>query len=167
MKQERENEQNLEALRTSYESQHMPKERVEQMKQEMEKAKMKNRKEEKATHWRLGVGIAAAVLAVFIILPNTSASVAHAMSGIPVLGRLVDVVTFRSYQYEDDRNSADIEVPGVVVETVGQDEIIQAKPTRNSSSRLQTASTPRFSRLPTNSLRSLRKGFPGRKATSP
>lgn len=84
---------------------------------------MKNRKEEKVTHWKRGVGIAAAVLAVFIILPNTSASVAHAMSDIPVLGRLVDVVTFRSYQYEDDRNSADIEVPGVVVETIGQDEI--------------------------------------------
>ncbi len=127
MKQERENEHNLEALRTSYESQHMPKERVEQMKKEMERAKMKNRREEKATHWRRGVGIAAAVLAAFIILPNTSASVAHAMSDIPLLGRLVDVVTFRSYQYEDDRNSADVEVPGVVVETVGQDEIITSE----------------------------------------
>ena len=86
MKQERENEHNLEALRTSYESQHMPKERVEQMKKEMERAKMKNRKEEKVTHWRHGVGIAAAVLAAFIILPNTSASVAHAMSDIPPAG---------------------------------------------------------------------------------
>lgn len=124
MKQENYNEHDLETLRTSYESRHMPQERVEQMKQEMERAKMKNRKEEKATHWKRGVGIAAAVLAVFIILPNTSASVAHAMSDIPVLGRLVDVVTFRSYQYEDDRNSADIEVPGVVVETIGQDEIV-------------------------------------------
>lgn len=123
MKQENYNEHDLETLRTSYESRHMPQERVEQMKQEMERAKMKNRKEEKVTHWKRGVGIAAAVLAVFIILPNTSASVAHAMSDIPVLGRLVDVVTFRSYQYEDDRNSADIEVPGVVVETIGQDEI--------------------------------------------
>lgn len=123
MKQENYNEHDLETLRTSYESRHMSQERVEQMKQEMERAKMKNRKEEKVTHWKRGVGIAAAVLAVFIILPNTSASVAHAMSDIPVLGRLVDVVTFRSYQYEDDRNSADIEVPGVVVETIGQDEI--------------------------------------------
>ena len=37
------------------------------------------------------------------------------MSQVPVLSRLVEVVTFRDYHYEDDRNSADIQVPEVTV----------------------------------------------------
>ena len=57
----------------------------------------------------------AAAAAVFVILPNTSMDVAYAMSSIPVVGKLVEAVTFRDYQYEDERNSADVEVPELVV----------------------------------------------------
>ena len=60
---------------------------------------------------------AAAALALFIVLPNTSQSVAHRMSAIPIVGRLVEVVTFRDYQYEGDRNEADITVPELVADT--------------------------------------------------
>ena len=63
---------------------------------------------------RCGIAAAAAAAAL-VILPNTSASVAYAMSQVPVLSRLVEVVTFRDYHYEDDRNSADIQVPEVTV----------------------------------------------------
>ena len=63
---------------------------------------------------RCGIAAAAAAAAL-VILPNTSASVAYAMSQVPVLSRLVEVVTFRDYHYEDDRNSADILVPEVTV----------------------------------------------------
>lgn len=60
--------------------------------------------------------IAAAVAAAaLVILPNTSSSVAYAMSQVPALSKLVEVVTFRDYQYEDDRNSASIQVPEVTV----------------------------------------------------
>ena len=38
------------------------------------------------------------------------------MSNIPILGKLVDVVTFRDYKYEDERHSADVEVPELVVD---------------------------------------------------
>ena len=62
--------------------------------------------------------VAAAVVAAFVILPNTSAGVAHAMEQIPVIGKLVEVVTFRNYQYEDERNQADIEVPEIVPQSV-------------------------------------------------
>lgn len=68
------------------------------------------------------VAIAAAILAgAFIILPNTSASVAHAMEQIPVVGQLVKVVTFRNYEYESDRNMADIEVPELTLEEGAED----------------------------------------------
>lgn len=59
---------------------------------------------------------AASIIGVFMILPNTSAAVANAMEQIPILGRLVEVVTFREYKYETDRNMADIEVPEIKLE---------------------------------------------------
>lgn len=61
------------------------------------------------------VSAAAAVVAAFVILPNTSASIALAMEQIPVIGNLVEVVTFRDYSYETDRNMADIQVPEIQV----------------------------------------------------
>lgn len=57
------------------------------------------------------ISAAAAVTALFILLPNTSKDIAYAMSNIPIVGRLVDVVTFRDYQYQSERNTADITVP--------------------------------------------------------
>ena len=50
-------------------------------------------------------------LAAFIVVPNTSAKAAEAMGRLPVIGRLVEAVTFRNYTYESDRNMADIKVP--------------------------------------------------------
>ena len=38
------------------------------------------------------------------------------MSRIPLLGRLVDVVTYRDYSYEDERHNAQITVPEIVVQ---------------------------------------------------
>ena len=46
------------------------------------------------------VSAAAAAVVIISILPNTSSSVAYAMSRIPVLSKWVDVVTFRDYQFE-------------------------------------------------------------------
>ena len=46
------------------------------------------------------------------------------MENIPILGKLVEVVTFRDYQYEDERNHADIEIPELVPQTFQQDEVV-------------------------------------------
>mgnify|MGYP000199436916 CR=1 FL=1 len=70
---------------------------------------------------RIWVGAAAAI-AAFVILPNTSPSVAYAMEQIPLLGNLIEVVTFRDYQYSSDRNNADVNVPQLVPETVASTE---------------------------------------------
>ena len=60
------------------------------------------------------VAVAAAVaLALFIILPNTSAAVAHAMENLPVIGPLVRVITFRDYKYDDEHSTADVQVPQI------------------------------------------------------
>lgn len=76
------------------------------------KAEKKN-KHNKTIITRIWVGAAAAI-AAFVILPNTSPSVAYAMEQIPLLGNLIEVVTFRDYQYSSDRNNADVNVPKLV-----------------------------------------------------
>ena len=107
----------LEACKQTYEQPHMSAEQLQAMKDRIEVAKMENRREARKKN---GAGkaalAAAAVVAAFVILPNTSAGVAHAMEQIPV--KLVEVVTFRNYQYEDERNQADIEVPEIVPQSV-------------------------------------------------
>ena len=54
---------------------------------------------------------AAAVLALFIAVPNVSPAAAAAMADVPVLGAIVRVVTFRNYVYDDGSYSADVFVP--------------------------------------------------------
>ncbi len=55
----------------------------------------------------------ATALALFIILPNTSMSVAYAMGNLPIIGPIVQVVTFRTYEYDDGHSSASVDVPEI------------------------------------------------------
>lgn len=111
------NNRNIEELKQAYQKPYMSKEQIEKMKRRIDEAKLENRRNKKHIGKRITVA-AAAVAGAFVILPNTSASVAHAMENIPILGKLVEVVTFRDYQYEDDRHRADIEVPELVPQSV-------------------------------------------------
>lgn len=52
---------------------------------------------------------AAAVLAVSIILPNTSPVIAKACDNIPVIGAYFHLVTFRDYSYEDAQHDANVQ----------------------------------------------------------
>ena len=58
--------------------------------------------------WALG---AAAALALFAAVPNASPAAAAAMADVPVLGAIVELVTFRRYTYDDGHRTADIAVP--------------------------------------------------------
>ncbi len=61
--------------------------------------------------WRRWAGCAAAAVALFVAVPNLSPAAAAAMAELPVLGALVEIVTFRDYTYGDDHSSAEIRVP--------------------------------------------------------
>lgn len=98
-------------LKKEYMEKEMSPQQVEAMKAAMEKAKADQTKGNKMVVYRRCMAAAAGFALAFVILPNTSGTVAYAMSKIPVLGGLVEVVTFRDYQYEDDRNVADVKVP--------------------------------------------------------
>lgn len=112
----------MDELKKRYEIPRMSERQVNDMKEKMEKAKRENKRNRRKTYFvRIGTAAAAAI-AAFIILPNTSASVAYAMEKIPLLGNLIEVVTFRDYEYESDRNMADVEVPKLVPEAVSDTE---------------------------------------------
>ena len=114
----------FERLREAYENVSMPEKGVTEMKKKIEEGKRQARRRKNLLLTLKG---AAAAAAVFIILPNTSAGVAYAMSSIPVVGRLVEAVTFRDYRYEDERHSADVEVPGLITEnTAGIAETVES-----------------------------------------
>ena len=109
----------LETSKQAYEQPHMSERQIESMKKKIEEAKMENRRENRKSRAMSKFAVtAAAVAAAFVILPNTSAGVAYAMENIPLLGRLVEVVTFRDYQYEDELNRADIKIPEIVPQGV-------------------------------------------------
>lgn len=59
---------------------------------------------------------AAAVLAVFTIGVNTSESLAKELGGVPILGGLVKVLTFRSYEEQKDNVNISVHIPEIVTE---------------------------------------------------
>ena len=112
----KENESNLSKLKKEYESVSMGEEAIHVMRQRMEQGK-KEKKIMKMKTWMKGVTVAAAV--ALVILPNTSSSVAYAMKNIPLLGNVVNVVTFRDYHYDQNKKTADVSVSKIDINTEG------------------------------------------------
>ena len=106
----------IEDLKKEYEEIRMSEPQVDALKKSIERAKKDNRKTVYTNFWKRTARVAAAVFIIFIILPNTSAGVAHAMAGIPLLGNVVKVVTFREYDFDNGTQIADINVPNLEVE---------------------------------------------------
>ena len=123
-------EKELQALRSEYEKQQMTGEQNKQLQQtirevgKMEQNKI-NQTRNQTSAWKYVAAVAAVVAAVFVILPNTSGTIAHAMEQIPIIGSLVKVVTFRDYEYESDRNMADIQVPEIKQEEQVENSTLQ------------------------------------------
>lgn len=61
---------------------------------------------------RLGAGLAAAA-ALFVAAPNISAQAALALGNLPVIGQLVQVVTFRHAVYHTDAQQVDLRIPQI------------------------------------------------------
>ena len=125
------NNKKMETLKEEYTNIKMNEEQKKELMKTMERAKMDKRR--KITNYK-GI-LAAAAVAAFVVLPNTSAGVAQAMANIPLLGNLVQVVTFRNYEYADDRNAADVEIPEVVVDDTNAEKVPE-----NSKENIQSAS---------------------------
>lgn len=109
-------EEVLQALQKEYMTSQMSEEQVEKLRMRMEEAKRDNRRALNRTRYMRVAATAAAMVISFVALPNASSTIAHAMEQIPILGKLVQVITFREYEYISDRNIADVEVPEIKLE---------------------------------------------------
>lgn len=111
-------ERELQIMKDEYRNQKMSREQLRLLRRSMEEAKRMNRKDRNKKRMLSAAAAAAVLMGAFVLLPNTSASIAHAMEQIPVIGGLVSVVTFRDYTYESDRNIAHVDVPEVQVQPI-------------------------------------------------
>lgn len=109
-------ESELLELKKEYEKPNMSKEQLEKLRATMKEAKIQDRKEQNKQRMKRLAATAAVFIGAFVILPNTSATVAYAMEQIPLIGPLVQVVTFRDYQYTSEKNNVEIEVPEIKVD---------------------------------------------------
>ncbi len=120
-------EKGLRALKKEYQDKHMSDEQFAQLCHKMKDARRMNRREHRQREFARVAAAAVVMAGVFMILPNTSATVASAMEQIPFLGRMVEVVTFRDYTYESDRNMASIKAPVIKAAQVAQGSELQEK----------------------------------------
>lgn len=126
-------EQELQKLKKEYQKQQMTKEQREQLFGKIKEAKNMNQIGEKRTGMIKFAVAVAALIAIFVALPNTSATIANAMEQIPIIGGLVKVVTFRNYEYETERNMADIEIPEIKPENQTENIEIQENLDRSTA----------------------------------
>lgn len=103
-------EAKLKGLKEEYQKPKMSPSQVRELKKKMKEANMAEKKEMNKTRRIRYTVAAAALVGAFIILPNTSATIAYAMEQIPIIGQLVEVVRFREYEYDSERNKAEIAV---------------------------------------------------------
>ena len=120
-----------------YEEIKVPENMKERMEASIERAKMEKRKVKKVKLWKTCAS-AAAVLAIVLVLPNTSQTAAAAMQQIPLLGNLFKITTVREYQVDEERNMANVKVPQVETqntedgEAADQGTVEQAKATADA-----------------------------------
>lgn len=68
---------------------------------------------------RIAATAAGLVFVFLFLLPNVSVTYAQTLEQVPVLGKLIQVVTIRNYVYSDDYHDMDIDVPGIEDGTMG------------------------------------------------
>lgn len=78
------------------------------------KAKTDNNKREAKKHPSIltkFISCAAALLLVFLLLPNLSPKIAYAMEQLPIIGPYIKVITIQKYHYDDPHNKANVNYP--------------------------------------------------------
>jgi hypothetical protein len=107
------NVNDINELKTNYKNEKMTEEQVVELKKTIENAKKESRKPS-GTIVKFAASFAAAI-ALFIAVPNISMQAAETLSSLPIIGKLVEAVTFREYKVETETKIADVEVPEIVV----------------------------------------------------
>lgn len=64
------------------------------------------------------------ILVAFFVLPNISIAYASMVENVPVIGKIVKVITIRNYFYSDDSHEIDVNVPEVILDNNESDDLI-------------------------------------------
>lgn len=125
----------MKQLKDNYEAVSMDDITFARYKSKIEQAKRENAEESRRTRWHIYGGISAAVL-LLVLAPNVSSTVANAMENIPVLGKLIKVVTIRNYEYDDEKHTAQVEIPEISVDVQGMDNSLTKENVIKSSAQI-------------------------------
>lgn len=107
------NKNSMAQLREDFMDIKIPKNGLKKMEQAIERAKLeKARRRKMKTIKGFGIGLAAS-LSLFVIVPNVSSTAAMAMNKLPIIGELVEVVTFGRYHFEDENHIANVKIPQI------------------------------------------------------
>lgn len=94
---------------------HMNQKQVQEMQKKIALAKQKKHQQHTLRICCRLLLTAAVFFLSFMIVPNLSQTAAYTMSRIPLLGKLIEVVVIREYQYEDSNHKAQIQIPALVL----------------------------------------------------
>lgn len=110
----------IQRMKEAYDRIPIPEELGERIGRELEKAGKRREEERKRAFrrkikasLRMTAGAAAAALLVFTAALNTSTAFAGEAARLPVIGSLARVLTFRSYETEEDGIGISVEIPAI------------------------------------------------------
>lgn len=109
----------IQNLKKQYDNIKVNEKGINTMKKSIEKAKKENKKNNLIKGWSIGI---AAALAIFIITPNISPTVAMAMMKVPVIGKIINVITLD--KYNDKSKNINVETPKISDSENGKSEFI-------------------------------------------
>lgn len=100
----------LEDAKKKYEEIEIPEELNNIVKNSIREAKRKQKKRNPVKQW--GIGLVAAA-ALFTTSVNVSPALAQSLATVPLLGSIVQVVTFQTIELDEDTYNADLKTPNV------------------------------------------------------
>ncbi|WP_144510674.1 anti-sigma-V factor rsiV [Bacillus sp. FJAT-22090] len=100
----------LQDAKRKYEEVEIPEELNNIVKNSIKEAKRNQKKQKPVKRW--GIGLVAAA-ALFTASVNVSPALAQSLSTVPLLGSIVQVVTFQAIELDEDTYNADLQTPNV------------------------------------------------------
>ena len=154
----------LQSMKKEYLQTAVPQEGAERMQEAINRARREKQAAKQKKRVRklrfCGTGTAAAA-AVVILLANFSPAAAYAMSNVPVLREIVDVVTFRQFHAESSNHQyvADVKIPQLTVWDVGGDSSVSRESLEKMNQEMETISESLIDRFEADMMQEEQKGY--------